>query len=268
MKTLKILCTLLFLIGQIAIGNSQSTSSIDTDKLSSYLEVLRSKKKFSGEVLIAKGDSILFQNAIGMASYEHNLPLKVGAKFRIASITKTFTGMLIAMAQSEGKLKFEDNATKYIEGLSPKFDAVTIKHLLTHSSGLPHNKGIKDYWQTKSRLQMSTAQVISEINTLKLAAKPGTEFHYSSLGYYLLATILESIYEKRYEDILHEKILNPINMKNSGIVNTLDVLSNHASGYHLVTDDSLVVAPYRNYSMLKGAGDMYTNSCRFVALLK
>ncbi len=83
---------------------------------------------------------------------------------------------------------------------------------------------------------------------------------YSSLGYFLLAIILEKVYNDDYENILQTKILRKLKMKETGTANTLKIIPQMTSGYHLVNDDSLVVAPYRDYSMLKGAGDMFSNS--------
>jgi len=248
------------LFGISTIANSQTKDSFEIGKLDSYLKAIHQKKGFNGEILIAEDKEILFQETIGMASYENNLELKKGAKYRIASITKTFTGTLIAIAQKEGKFNIQDKAIDYLSGLSPKFKQISIEQLLSHTSGLPHNEGINDYWLIKSKLQMTTEQVVKEINSLDLLFKPGSEMRYSSLGYYLLASILENVYKIDFESILKDQILTKLNMSETGTVNNLKIIPQMASGYHLVTDDSLVVAPYRNYSMLKGAGDMYSTS--------
>lgn len=260
MNLTKILLVTCLVLGLSSTVKSQTVDFFDFGKLESYLNVIHQKKNFSGEILVANGMNILFQETIGLASLENNIELKKGAKYRIASITKTFTGTLIAIAQEESKLNIQDNAIDYVNGLSPKFKDVTIEQLLSHTSGLPHNEGIKDYWLIKSKLQVTPEQVITEINTLDLLFEPGSQMHYSSLGYYLLASILENIYKTSFENILKDKILNTLQMIETGIVNNLKVISQMASGYHLVTDDNLVVAPYRNYSILKGAGDMYSNA--------
>lgn len=248
------------LLGLSLAANSQTKNDTDTGKLETYLKTIHLKKGFNGEILVAKGKNILFQQTVGLTSYENNLELKKGAKYQIASISKTFTGTLIAIAQEEGKLNIQDKAIDYIDELSPKFKDITIEQLLSHTSGLPHNEGIKDYWQTKSKLQMTTAQIISEINALDLLFDSGSEMHYTSLGYYLLASILEKVYKNNFKNILREKILDKLEMAETGTNDNLKIIPQMASGYHLITDDSLVVAPYRNYSMLKGAGDMYSTA--------
>ncbi|GAB4286972.1 MAG: serine hydrolase domain-containing protein [Ignavibacteriaceae bacterium] len=260
MSLTKILLVTALVFGLSAAANSQTEDSFENEKLESYLNAIYQKKGFSGEILVANGMNILFQETIGLSSYENNLELNIGAKYRIASITKTFTGTLIAIAREEGKLNSRDKAIDYLNGLSPKFKEITIEQLLTHTSGLPHNESIKDYWQIKSKLHMTPAQVIAEINALELLFEPGSQFRYSSLGYYLLASILENVYNNSFENILKDKILNKLQMTETGIVDNLKIIPQLASGYHLVTDDSLVVAPYRNFSMLKGSGDMYSTA--------
>lgn len=260
MKFTKQLFAITLLFGLSLTVKSQTKESFDVGTLDTYLKVIHLKKSFNGEILIAKGNNIVFQKSVGMASYENSVELKKGAKYRIASITKTFTGTLIAIAQGEQKLNVQDQAIDYLDGLSPKFRTVTIEQLLKHTSGLPHNEGINDYWQTKSKLQTTTEQAIKEINNLDLLFEPGSQMQYSSLGYYLLASILENVYKNSYENILKEKILNKLQMNETGIVDGLKIIPQMASGYHLINDDSLVVAPYRNYSILKGAGDLYSTA--------
>ncbi len=250
------LTTLMF--GLSSISNSQTEGFTNLGTLESYINAIHLKKGFSGEILVAKRKNILFQETVGLASYENKLELNNGAKYRIASISKTFTGTLIAIAQEEEKLDVRDKASDFINNLSPKFSEITIGQLLKHTSGLPHNEGIKDYWRIKSKLQMIPDQVITEINAVDLLFQPGSKMSYSSLGYYLLSVILENVYQEDFERILQNKILNELQMTETGIVDNLKVIPQLASGYHLVTDDSLVVAPYRNYSMLKGAGDLYS----------
>lgn len=260
MTSTKLILSTALLFGVLTTANSQEESLFDTGKLKSYINTIHLKMGFSGEILIAEGKNILFHEAIRTASYEHNIQLKKGAKYRIGSITKTFAGTLIALAQEEGKLNIKDKAINYIDDLAPKFKDITIEHLLSHTSGLPHNEGISDYWMTKSLLHITREQVLKEINSLATLSKPGSKMRYTSLGYYLLALILENVYKNSFYDLLKSKILDKLQMTSTGTVDNLKIIPQMASGYHQVTDDSLVVAPYRNYTMLKGAGDMYSTA--------
>lgn len=252
MHLLKI--TFIFLLITLSVTRLNSQTNLESD-LNTYLEVIAAKKSFSGELLVARGDKVVFHKAIGMESVEDAVPLKKGATYRIASITKTFTGTLVTMAQQQGKLNFSDPIGKYVPNLSGKIENLTIHQLLTHTSGLPHNEGIQDYWLKKSKLDMSTNQVISEINKLDLLFEPGTEMKYSSPGYYLLGTLIEKVYGQSYQEVLTKKILAPLGMVDSGADNSDRLVK----AYHLL-QEKLMPAPYRHYSMLKGAGDMHATA--------
>lgn len=252
MHLLKIGLTFLLIVLSVTQLNSQTNLESD---LNTYLEVIAAKKSFSGELLVARGDKVVFHKAIGLESVEDAIPIKKGATYRIASITKTFTGTLVAMAQQQGKLNFSDPIDKYIPNLSGQIGNLTVHQLLTHTSGLPHNEGIQDYWLKKSKLDMSTDQVISEINKLELLFEPGAEMKYSSPGYYLLGTLIEKVYAQSYQEVLTKQILVPLGMSGSGADNSDKLVK----AYHLLQEKRMP-APYRHYSMLKGAGEMHATA--------
>ncbi|MBO3700752.1 serine hydrolase [Roseivirga sp. E12] len=251
---------LLVCLSYLQIGYSQSYSKNKQLDLSKYLKHLHDTKGFSGEILIAKNSEILFNEAIGMASIELGVAMEVGNKFNIASITKTFTGALMTMAMTEGLLNKEDKLNSFIKGLPNKFSDISIHQLLTHTSGLPHNEAIPEYWQKKSRLSYTSEQMIKELIQLDLLFKPGEKFSYSSPGYFLLAEVLEKVYKKSFYSILEEKILKSLAMNSTGGANTLEILPDMTNGYHLLPNDSIVRAPYRNYSMVRGAGDLFSTT--------
>ncbi|MTI89331.1 MAG: beta-lactamase family protein [Balneolaceae bacterium] len=255
-----ILLSFLFSFGPSVKAQSEPRPALLKNKLSTYLNIIHQKKGFHGEVLVAKGTDIIFQRSVGMASVEHNLKLINGKKYRIASISKTFTGTLAAIAERQKKISFDDKAVRYIKNLPDTFEEITIYQLLTHTSGLPHNEGIEDYWTIKSKLQLTHDQIMNEINKLSLIAPPGSKMHYSSIGYYLLATILENVYQQDLKQVLHNELFLPAGMNTTGVANSLHIVPGLVPGYHLVSDDSVVTPPYRNYSMLKGAGDMYSTA--------
>lgn len=242
------------------IVNDYITTSKFNSKLKSYLSAIKQKKGFSGEVLVGQGGSILFQESVGMASQEHQLTLSMGAKYKVASISKTFTAALILMAEQDNMLNVNDKLAKYLPRLSKRLQVITIAQLLSHTSGLPHNEGIKDYWLVKSKLALSDSQILEEINQLNLLYKPGAEMSYSSLAYVLLSYVLETIHSQNMESILKTHILIPLQMHETGVLDNTEVISGMASGYHMVNSEHLMAAPYRNYAMLKGAGDMYSTT--------
>ncbi|OJJ15097.1 hypothetical protein BKI52_40235 [marine bacterium AO1-C] len=252
--TFMIICLILWLCVNFVYSQTPVRQT-----LHNYLKALHTQNGFSGEILVAQKEQIIFQQAIGLSSRELGVALKPNQKYRIASITKTFTGALLVLAQRAGKLKLNDKVCKYIPALSSKFKNITLRHLLKHTSGLPHYEGIKNYWLQKSKYLSKPEAIIAEINQLTLYFKPGSNMKYTSLGYYLLAKVLENVHKAKYATILKDQILKPLKMTHSGVESSLAIVPNLVNGYHQLTDDQVIKSPYRNYAILKGAGDMYSS---------
>lgn len=228
--------------------------------LHQYLAIQEKRIGFNGVVLIAKNNQVLYQEVVGKASFELNSPLTINSKFKIASISKSFTAMLIMSAVQESKLNLNDSLLMFFPELKDSlWGKITIDQLLSHRSGITHNEGITDYWSFKSLLPLTNQQAVVEIFKTSLLFEPGTSAKYSSLGYFLLAKILENLYHQNYATILKEKITDPLQMNHTGIYNTKGVISGITSSYHLLRD-SQIVAPYRDFSLMKGSGDMYASS--------
>ena len=230
-------------------------------RLQDYLTIENQRIGFNGVCLVAKGGEVLYHKAFGTASFEYKIPMNTDHRFKIASISKSFTGLLMGLAIEEGKLKPDDTIGKYL----PEFNKgywtdVSLQHLLTHTSGLPHHEAIPDYWRVKSKLAQAESAILNDIKGLPFLFPPGTDVKYSSPAYYLLAKVLEKAYGKDYPALLQEKITQPLGLMGTGIYDPHQVIPHMATGYHLLTEDSLIVAPYRDFSPLEGAGSLYSNS--------
>lgn len=241
--------------------NAQELQSAEVlqNRLNQYLPYLQSSRNFSGEIFVAQGDEILFQNVIGYSNREFGLALQNNDRYRIASISKSYCAALVLKAQEEERIAISNSVGYYLDDITGDLQEPNIHQLLSHTSGLPHNEGIEDYWLVKSKLAFSKAQIITELNAVSLLSEAGSSYHYSSLNYLLLALILEEAYGKPYQQILTEQILDPMKLTSTGSNNTLAVIPKMSLGYHLL-NDSVVQAPYRNYSLLQGAGDLYSNT--------
>jgi CubicO group peptidase (beta-lactamase class C family) len=237
-----------------------SVCEAQSELLKKYINIQHERLGFNGVVLVTKNNEELYRINVGKASQELQVSFQNESVFKIASITKQFTGMLLVMAVEEGKLSLHDSLALFFPKLTDKsWRKVTIHHLLTHTSGIPHNEGIPDYWTIKSRLPSSKENALAEIFSMKLLFEPGTDFRYSSPGYFLIACILESVYNDSFESILYKKILQPLKMEHSGVYNTGRLIPGMVPGYHLL-GDSLIASPFREISLMKGCGDMYSNA--------
>ncbi|THU38314.1 beta-lactamase family protein [Niastella caeni] len=228
--------------------------------LHAYLELQHKRLGFNGTLMVSKNNQVLYQVSIGKASLELDIPLSVHAVFPVASISKQFTALLVALAAEEGRLHLNDSLGKFFPAIKDTaWSNISLHQLLSHTSGIPHNEGIKDYWLLKSRLPFSKDQALAEIFSMKLLFEPGKEMKYSSPGYFLLACILEIAYKQPYSQLLTEKIVRPLHLKNTGVYTTEKIIPGLVPGYHLL-GDSLIRAPYRDLSLMKGSGDLYTSA--------
>ncbi|RJE72778.1 hypothetical protein BGP76_02140 [Reichenbachiella sp. MSK19-1] len=239
---------------------AQSPAIDFEQKLSSYLEIQNRQVGFNGIVTIVDGEGHMLEKEIGLASRELEVPIRSNTKFKIASMTKSFTALLVSLAEQEGKLTLDDKIISYFHNLpNEEWKRVTIRQLMSHTSGIPHWKGIEGYWTEKSLIPLNHEQILAEFFNMELEFDPGSKFGYSSPGYYLLASILEDVYSDSFENILQTKILSKLNMDATGIYNGHSILSNMSSGYHLISDN-VIMAPPRNMASMKGGGNMYSTS--------
>ncbi len=250
------LTTWLLLMGLTGAGQPR----IDTATIHAYLSTQQEQVGFSGVVRITQQGNILYERAYGMASHELGIPMETTAVFRIASISKPFTAMLILLACEEGLLSEDDSIGRFYPQLTdPVWRSITVQQLLTHRSGIPHNEGIANYWQEKSFLPLNRERCLSELFAMKLLSVPGAEPHYSSPGYFLLADMLEQLYGKSYASLVNEKITVPLSMTCTGVYDGRAIVYGMVAGYHRI-GDRLMIAPYRDPSLMKGSGNLYASA--------
>ena len=183
----------------IAFVLASLVSSVD-----SYLAPIVRSKDFNGVVLVAKGDKVLVEKVYGMADFELGAPLTVQSRFRIASVTKTFTAASIAILAERGKLSYGDPLSKYVPDF-PNADKITIRHLLGHQSGV----GSSDSLPCSSA---TLDDLIRESAAKKPAFEPGTSSRYSNVGYALLARVIERASGQKWDEFLRTEITRPLGL--------------------------------------------------------
>jgi CubicO group peptidase (beta-lactamase class C family) len=212
--------------------------------------------KFSGSVLVAKGDQELFPKGYGLANVEHDVPNTAQTKFRLGSITKQFTAMAILILQEQGKLSVDDLISKHIHGCTEAWKDVTIHHLLTHTSGIPSFTSLPGYGASMP-LPSSPRQTLDRVRDMPLEFAPGEKFVYSNSGYVLLGEIIEKVAGKPYEKLLPEVIFEPLGMKDTGYDFPAPIVPHRAAGYRRI-GDQLANAAYLDMTIPHGAGALYS----------
>ncbi|HEY0113992.1 MAG TPA: serine hydrolase domain-containing protein [Allosphingosinicella sp.] len=213
-------------------------------------------RRFSGSVLVARGDKILLNRGYGMANYEWNIPADPETKYKLASVTKQFTAAAILLLQERGKLSVNDNICKWIDPCPAAWRPVTLHHLLTHSSGVgsPHN--LPDFAKT-ARLPATPAELAAMSAALPMDFAPGTQWAYSNGGYNLLGIVIERASGKSYAEFLRTEIFEPLGMRNSGYDDGKAVLAKRADGYDF-KESKLVRANFEDMSVPYSAGGLYS----------
>lgn len=185
---------------------------------------------FGGAVLLAVGGKPLVSKGYGYANREWHIPATADTKFRIGSITKQFTSMVIMQLREQGKVKIEDSVCLYVTPCPEAWKPVTVHHLLTHTSGIPTYTAIPA-WRETNMVPKTVEQMVAIFRDLPLQWTPGEKFAYNNSGYFLLGVVIEKITGKKYEEALQEMILAPLGMRDSGYDWPGTILPRRASGY-------------------------------------
>jgi CubicO group peptidase (beta-lactamase class C family) len=213
---------------------------------------------FMGAVLVANGPTTLLDKGYGKAVVEWNIPNSPNVKFRIGSMTKQFTAALVLLAQEQGKLSVDDPVRKYLPDAPAAWEKITIGDLLHHTSGIPNFIFDKRYfeWRMVSR---TPSEEVGLFKDKPLNFSPGTQWEYSNSNYTLLGMILEKVTGRRYVNLLHERILVPLGMKDSGLDDDDLILPERAEGYQ---PGPKGIVPMRSLSMSVGwsTGSMYSTT--------
>ncbi len=227
-------------------------------RLDSLMDLFHNHNNFTGSVLVAKNGEILYAKGFGYANIEHRIENAPCMKYRIASISKQFTAMLILQKVSEGSMRLDATVAEYIPDYpQPQGDVITIHHLLSHTSGMPHYAGIPGFFPLYGRQFFEHRDFVELFWDLELMWNPGERYSYSSFGYYLLGYILEEVSGKKFNDLLAERVLNPLQMYDSGIEDHRSIMMNRAEGYDFLLD-GFIRAEFRDLSTALATGDMYT----------
>lgn len=179
-------------------------------RIDSILSFFHKKQAFNGSVLIKKDGKILLSKSYGLADKEKNISASDTTQYRIGSLTKTFTSLLIMQLVAENKLSLQDTIGKYLPTFVHKH--ITIQQLLTHTSGVPSFTNDMEKILIVMRKEQSMKEIIYNLCSDPLEFASGSQFHYSNSGYTILAYIIEIITGKEYGQVLNEKIFVPLSM--------------------------------------------------------
>jgi CubicO group peptidase (beta-lactamase class C family) len=191
-------------------------------------------KDLHGVILVAEKGKMLFAQSSGMANMAWGIPNDIETRFRIYSMSKQFTAMLVMQLVEQGKIELEKSISAYLPYYRKDVgEKVTIHHLLTHTHGIEEG-----YDRLPPFLVVDpTRQLIEKYFSNKIDFEPGEEFKYSGLlGYIILGAIIESVSGDSYRHVLQKNILDPLNMKNTYYLDYRNIIDKRASDYFRIKD--------------------------------
>jgi len=211
---------------------------------------------FSGAILVAKDGKVIFTKPYGKADYSKNIRNNLKTKFRLCSLTKSFTAMAIMQLEEKGLLSLNDTVSKYITDY-PSGDKITIYHLLTHTSGIVNHTELPSFLKDRMHKPCSITETINTFKNKPLEFKPGEKFEYSNSNYILLGLIIEKVSGTPYGDFVRDNIFKPLEMYNSGFEYHGQEFENFAKGYTF-SNDEITDADFRVMSNAHASGALYS----------
>ena len=225
-------------------------------KLNDDVDLYAKALKFNGSILAVKNGNVMVSKAFGMANEEQKLPNTTKTKFMVGSITKQFTALSIMQLQEKGLLNVNDKIDKYIPGF-PHGKEITIRQLLSHTSGLPRDTNEIKFDSIPSTFQEGLNMLKGK--DIKLLCIPGEAYNYSNAGYLLLGYIVEKVSGETYSAYLNKHIFKPLKMDNSGCGYNRKENTNLAVGYTIAFTISATPKDFYDLSLSGfSAGGIYS----------
>jgi CubicO group peptidase (beta-lactamase class C family) len=233
-------------LASLALG----AQSVNTAKLDSLFQRIDENDQGMGSISIFKNGKEVYQNTIGYANIEEELPADALTKFRIGSFSKTFTAIIIMQLIDENQLTLDTKLDKFFRML-PNADKITIRELLSHRSGLYNYTDSPEYeqWCQEPQTREEMLQRVKEGGTI---FEPDEKAEYANTNYLLLSYIAEDVTGQRYDELLQQRIAKPCGLHSTYFGSITDSDRNEALSYARITTWELM--PETSTSAAMGAG--------------
>jgi D-alanyl-D-alanine carboxypeptidase len=240
----------------LALFTTAYAQPLDKAKLDQFFDRLAEKSKAMGSLAIVKDGKVLYSRAIGYSqiSGTEKKPLTTANRFRIGSITKTFTATIILQLVEDRKLKLTDNLGKFLPQV-PNANKITIQQILSHRSGIPNVFREQNAQGNVKTNPMTKEEHLALIVKATPDFEPDTKSQYSNSGYFVLGLIIEKVTGKSYPEVLQEKIVRKIGLKDTYVATgNIDVNKNESLTYFILPGSDWKQVPETHPSLLFSAG--------------
>lgn len=219
-------------LAMVIMCHSVLAQAFDKAKLDAYFDALEQNDKFMGSVALAKDGSIIYSRSVGYADFDKKIKADENSKYRIGSITKTFTAVLVFKGVEANLINLDQSIDKYFPKIK-NAKRITIAHLLSHRSGIASFTSNPDYltWNTQPKTEKELMKIITDGGSV---FEPDSRAEYSNSNYVLLTFILEKSFKKSYAELLKEHITEPLGLKNTMMGSKIEPGKNECKSYKFI----------------------------------
>ncbi|RZJ41963.1 MAG: class A beta-lactamase-related serine hydrolase, partial [Chryseobacterium sp.] len=223
------------------------------EKLSNYFDSLSVHHEIMGSFAFADNNQTSFIKVVGFSDVKKQQKANMNTQYRIGSISKTFTAVLVMKAVEEKKLTLDTKLSQFFPEMI-NADKITIENLLQHRSGIHNLTDEAEYMKYYTQLK-TEKDLVDIIKKYQSDFEPGTQFKYSNSNYLLLGFIVEKIYKKSYAELIKSKIAKPLKLTLTEVGNQIDSGKNQAKSYSF-QNETYNVSPETDMSVPGGAGNI------------
>ena len=223
----------------VAMARQSDEASVGIS-VDSYVNAEMAAEKIPGLALaVVRDGQVIKATGYGFANLEHNVRVTPETVFQTGSVGKQFAAVGVMMLVEENKIGLDDKLSKYLPSTPAKWRDVTIRHLLTHTSGIADYGGEIDSPPTviDLRKDYTEDELLKRFELLPMNFPPGTSWSYSNTGYVLLGFVIRKVTGEFYGDFLQQRIFQPLGMTSTHIISEADIVKNRAAGYELVNGE-------------------------------
>lgn len=236
--------------------NMSSTTENQNKELIDFLFREYEGNKPGASVLVMKEGEFLLNKSYGFADIKNNIKTSATTNYRIASVTKQFTAMAIMLLEAQGKINYETTLREVFPNFPKYGDDITIRHLITHRSGLINYNRFIEKERTEQILDNEILEKLMETDSTYFS--PGSKYAYSNTGYAVLAQIIEKVSGVSFSEFMKREVFDKIDMKNTQVFEVNKPIENRAYGY-IVRDTSITAKDQSISSAVQGDGGIYSS---------
>lgn len=222
-RSRRVLLSFALMLVFAAAGRAQDR----TQDIDAYIKGQMQSQHIPGlSVAVIKDGTLIKAEGYGLANIEHGIPVRSDTVFKIGSVSKQLIATGIILLVQDGKIAVDDKVSRHLEGTPETWQGITIRHLLTHTSGLVREAPGFDPYKVQPEMD-----VIQTAYQLPLQFQPGEKYQYCNLGYFMLAEIIHRVSGKSWGDFLNERVFAPLGMNATRVTTVPEVVEKRAHGY-------------------------------------